>query len=101
MEESSLELTSRISKNSSFVEQGKYQNNYINRDHLFEVGCGAQVKSEAESEGLSYPFRYSEEKDSYIQLPSDWANYFSDQDVKYVGMQIQSAYVNQIFPGNL
>jgi hypothetical protein len=100
IEKSALEISLRVSRNSSFAEMGKYRKAYAYVDH-FDMGCGAQVRSETENETIHYPFKYSEDKDSFIQLPSDWANYISDKDVKFVGMQMESTFVNQLFPGNL
>jgi len=65
------------------------------------VETGAKLLSKSENVKLSFPAKYSADDSSYIKLPANWASHFTEDDVKFVGMQIQPKYVNSIFPRNL
>jgi len=99
VERSALELTTRILKDEAFASDGRYQNGYEDKD--FNMGCGAQIKDEMENDKISYPFSYSPEKDSYIEIPSNWAEYFAEQEIEFTGMEIDCQLVNMMFPGSL
>jgi hypothetical protein len=100
IELSTLALSSRVTRNSTFPTNGKYGRSF-NPSEKIKIETGAQLVSENQNE-LTFPATYSSDEDSYIRLPNDWVNYFpNEESVKFVGIQIKPEYVNTIFPRSL